>query len=95
MLYSKSGKRAGEILTATTSEATDAQLLSDGSTVHVKNGLVDIQGTVTANGYEADGFVYLEGGLLLVPGGAVTVSTGDALFLAEIVQVQISELPQS
>ena len=82
-------------MSATLSEATDAQMLSDGRTVYVKNGLVDIQGSVTANGYEADGFVYLEGGMLLVPGSVVTVSTGEALFAAEIVQVQIAELPQT
>ena len=90
LLYSETGKPAGEALTVETSDATDAQTLSDGRTVYVKNGLVDLEGTVTANGYDADGFVYLECGMLLVPGSVVTLSTGDALFLAEIVQVQLS-----
>ena len=91
LLYSESGKEAGEVLTVETSDATDAQTLSDGRTVFVKNGLVDLQGTVTAKGYDADGFVYLECGMLLVPGSVVKISTGDALFWAEIVQVQVAE----
>lgn len=92
-LFVESGKSAGEVLTVNTKDATDAQVLSDGQTVYVKNGLVDLEGTVSANGYETDGFVCLECGLLLVPGKTVTLSTGDALFVLEIVQVQLSELP--
>lgn len=94
-LYVDSGKRAGEVLTVNVTDATDAQTLSDGQIVYVKNGLVDLQGTISANGYQTEGFVYLECGLLLVPGKTVTLTTGDALFELEIVQVQIAELPDA
>ncbi len=95
MLYVESGKSAGEVLTVTSTDATDPQMLSDGQIVFVENGLVDLEGTVSANGYKSDGFVYLECGLLLVPGKTVTLSTGDALFALQIVQVEIVEAPNA
>ena len=95
VLYAESGKTAGEVLTVVTSDATDERVLSDGQTVYVKNGLVDLQGTISATGYESEGFVYLECGILLVPGKTVMLSTGDALFALEIVQVQIADLPNA
>lgn len=90
-LYSAEGLPMGEVLTCIRKEATDEQVLSDGRTVRVLNGLLDLSGSVTAVGYLADGFVYLNGGILLVAGGELTVSTGDALFTVRITSVQTSE----
>lgn len=94
-LYVESGKSAGKVLTVLSSDATDEQMLSDGQTVLVKNGLVDLEGTISANGYESDGFVYLECGLLLVPGKTVMLSTGDAVFALQIEQVEITDVPKA
>ncbi len=90
-LYTESGKSAGKVLTVNSADATDERILSDGRTVLVKNGLVDLEGTVSANGYESDGFVYLECGLMLIPGKTAELSTGDAIFALQIVQVEITD----
>ncbi|MBQ3003958.1 MAG: DUF4330 family protein [Clostridia bacterium] len=94
-LFAESGKSAGKVLTVNAADATDAQTLSDGQTVYVKNGLVDLEGTISANGYESEGFVYLECGLLLVPGKTVVLSTGDALFALQITGVEITDAPSA
>ncbi len=90
-LFSTSGVSVGEVLTCGSSAASDEQLLPDGRTVEVLNGLTDLTGSVTATGYSSDGFVYLDGGILLVPGGTLVVSTGDALFTFRITAVSVSE----
>lgn len=95
VLYTASGQEIGEVLTVTSADAADTEMLSDGRTVEVKNGLFDLSGTVTANGYEAQGFVYLECGQILVPGQTVTVTTGDAVFVLQITQVQIADAPET
>lgn len=90
-LYSETGADAGKVLSVLYLDATDTQRLSDGREVEVKNGLSDLSGAVSATGYESDGFVYLEGGILLIPGGTLTVSTGDAIFTLQITNVQVSD----
>ena len=90
-LHSVDGLPMGEVLTCIRSEAADELTLSDGRTIRVLNGLLDLNGSVTAVGYLADGFVYLDGGILLVAGGELTVSTGDALFQIRITGVQTAE----
>ncbi len=90
-LYSTDGQSMGAVLTCTRSEAADEQRLSDGRTVPVPNGLLDLSGSVTAVGSVTDGFVYLNGGILLVAGNEIAVSTGDALFTVRITSVQASE----
>lgn len=89
-LFDESGKELGEVLSAVCSDATDAELLPDGRAVEVKNGKTEISGAVSAKGYEANGFVYLEGGILLIPGGTLTVYTVDAVFTLQITDVQVA-----
>ncbi len=90
-LYSTDGQPMGDVLTCVRAEATDEQTLADGRTVPVPNGLLDLSGSVTAVGYVTDGFVYLNGGILLVVGNEITLSTQDALFTVRITSVQASE----
>lgn len=89
-LCNEEGTPMGEVLTCTSGEATDEWTLPDGQVVRVRNGLRLLTGTVTATGYEADGFVCLNGGVLLVPGETVYLSTGDAFFAVKITGVGIS-----
>lgn len=90
-LYASDGSVMGELLTCVAGDATDEQELPDGRTVRVRNGLYTVNGTVTATGYETNGFVRLNGGALLVPGETVYLSTADAFFAAEITSVRVSE----
>lgn len=89
-LYSAEGMPMGEVLACTSNAATDEKVLPSGQIAKVRNGLQDLSGTVTATGYEVDGFVYLNGGLLLVPGETVSVSTMDGFFALLITGVSIS-----
>ena len=89
-LYSEDGALMGEVLTCDSEAATDERILPNGQVAHVRNGLQLLSGTVTATGYEVNGFVYLNGGVLLVPGETVYVSTVDALFALQITGVSIS-----
>ena len=63
------------------------QILADGNAVSVKNGTLDLSGTVTATGYTVGEFVYLSDGTLLVPGGTLTVSTGEAVYTLTLTDV--------
>lgn len=89
-LYSEDGMPMGEVLTCSSEAATDERILPNGQVAKVRNGLLLLSGTVTATGYEVDGFVYLNGGSLLVPGETVYVSTVDAFFALQITGVSIS-----
>ena len=89
-LYSEDGMSMGEVLACDADAATDEKTLPGGQAVRVRNGLQTLSGTVTATGYEVDGFVYLNGGVLLVPGETVYVSTVDAFFALQITGVSIS-----
>lgn len=89
-LYSEDGAPMGEVLVCTSEAATDERILPGGQVAKVRNGLTLLSGTVTATGYEVDGFVYLNGGLLLVPGETVYVSTVDAFFALQITGVSVS-----
>lgn len=89
-LYSEDGKPMGEVLTCASEAATDEKILPSGQVAKVRNGLQLLSGTVTTTGYEVDGFVYLNSGLLLVPGETVYVSTVDAFFALQITGVNIS-----
>ena len=89
-LYSEDGMPMGEVLTCTSAAATDEKILPNGQVAKVRNGLLLLSGTVTATGYEVDGFVYLNGGMLLVPGETVYVSTVDAFFALQITGVSVS-----
>ena len=89
-LYSEDGAPMGELLTCNAEEATDEKILPNGQVAKVRNGLQVLSGTVTTTGYEVDGFVYLNGGVLLVPGETVYVSTVDAFFALQITGVSIS-----
>ena len=89
-LYSEDGMPMGEVLVCTSDAATDEKTLPGGQMVKVRNGLLTLSGTVTATGYDVDGFVYLNGGVLLVPGETVYVSTVDAFFALQITGVSIS-----
>ena len=89
-LYSEDGMPMGEVLTCSSEAATDEKILPNGQVAKVRNGLSELSGTVTATGYEVDGFAYLNGGLLLVPGETVYVSTVDAFFALQITGVSIS-----
>ncbi len=91
VFYNASGEKNGDILSVSKTPATDPHLLADGHTVQVQNGDVDATGTVSAVGYQADGFIYLEDGTKLVPGGRITVFTGDAVFVLQITGVHIVE----
>lgn len=86
------GHAAGKLLNCDSTEATDAVRLADGSTVQVYNELRDLTCTVVASGYEADGFVYLDSGILLVPGETLSISTGDAFFVVRITSVSLSDV---
>ena len=90
ILYSEDGMPMGEVLVCTSESATDERALPNGQMVKVRNGLSLLSGTVTATGYEVDGFVYLNGGMLLVPGETVYVSTVDAFFALQITGVTVS-----
>lgn len=90
-LYSADGTPMGEVLTCTSDAATDERILPSGEIVRVRNGLEVLSGTVTAIGYEAEAFVCLNGGVMLVPGETVYVSTGDAFFAFQITGVHISD----
>lgn len=89
-LYSEDGMPMGEVLACSAEAATDEKILPNGQVAKVRNGLVLLSGTVTAAGYEVDGFVYLNGGILLVPGETVYVSTVDAFFALQITGVSVS-----
>lgn len=89
-LYSEDGMPIGEVLTCSSDAATDEKILPNGQVVKVRNGLQLLSGTVTATGYEVDGFVYLNGGVLLVPGETVYASTVDAFFVLQITGVSVS-----
>lgn len=89
-LYSEDGTPMGEVLTCTSDAATDEKILPNGQAAKVRNGLLQLSGTVTSTGYEVNGFVYLNGGLLLVPGETVYVSTVDAFFALQITGVSVS-----
>lgn len=91
LLYSEDGMPMGEVLVCTSEIATDERALPNGQMVKVRNGLQLLSGTVTATGYEVDGFVYLNGGVLLVPGETVYVSTVDAFFALQITGVTVSD----
>ncbi len=91
ILYNESGEKIGDVLAVNRSAATDTVTLANGYTVEVKNGDMDIAGTVSATGYEADGFIYLGDGTMLVPGETVTVFTGEAVFVLQITGVHIVE----
>ena len=86
-LYNKSGAFVGTVLEVTVTDGTDEKTLSDGHAVKVKNGLTDLTGTVTASGYTVGDFVYLSDGTLLVPGGTVSVSTGEAVYTLTLTKV--------
>lgn len=90
MLYGEDGTPMGEVLTCASDVATDEKVLPGGQVVKVRNGLQLLTGTVTATGYEVDGFACLNNGVLLVPGETVYVSTVDALFALQITGVNIS-----
>ncbi|MBE6579563.1 MAG: DUF4330 family protein [Ruminococcaceae bacterium] len=90
ILLNASGAKNGEVLSVTKTPATDPHLLADGHTVQVQNGELDASGTVSAVGYEVDGFIYLADGTKLVPGGSITVYTGDAVFTLQITGVRIT-----
>ncbi len=87
-LYNSGGASVGKVLSVTVTDALDEKTLSDGNTVQVKNGFVDLTGTVTATGYTVGEFVYLSDGTLLVPGGTITVSTGDAIYTLTVTDVE-------
>lgn len=89
-LYNPSGAEAGTILTVTVEDAMDEQTLSDGHTVQVKNGALDLAGTVTAVGYTVGEFVYLADGTLLIPGGTIEVSTGEALYTLTVTSAKVT-----
>ena len=89
-LFSENGTPMGEVLTCVAEEATDETVLPGGQIAKVRNGLQLLSGTVTATGYEVNGFVYLNGGVLLVPGETVYVSTMDAFFALQITGVSVS-----
>lgn len=90
-LYDEDGMVLGELLLCQSAAATDRLYLADGRQIAVQNGLLDLTCSVTAAGYEADGFVYLDGGILLVPGQTMTVSTVDALFTVRVTMVSIAD----
>ena len=89
-LYSEDGMPMGEVLACSSEAATDERILPNGQVAKVRNGLQLLSGTVTATGYEVDGFVYLNNGVLLVPGETVYVSTVDAFFALQITGVSVS-----
>lgn len=89
-LYGADGTPMGEVLTCVSDAATDERTLSDGRVVRVRNGRQLLSGTVTATGYMAEGFICLNGGVMLVPGETVYVSTGDAFFAFSITAVTIT-----
>lgn len=91
VVYNESGEKTGDVLTVSRSAATDTLTLANGHTVEVKNGDMDIAGTVSATGYAVDGFIYLADGTMLVPGETVTVFTGEAVFVLQITGVHIVE----
>jgi hypothetical protein len=88
VLYNGGGESVGKVLAVVAAEATDDMLLADGNAVQVKNGSLDLSGTVTATGYTVGEFVYLADGTLLVPGGTVTVSTGEAIYTLTVTDVE-------
>lgn len=88
MLYNGAGAFVGQVLTLTVSDGADDQVLDNGKTVQVKNGNLDLTGTVTASGYTAGEFIYLSDGTLLIPGGTLTVSTGEAVYTLTITSVE-------
>ena len=87
-LYNKSGAFVGTVLEVTATDSTDKKTLDDGHTVEVKNGLTDLTGTVTASGYTVGEFIYLSDGTLLVPGGTISVSTGEAIYTLIVTEVE-------
>lgn len=87
-LYNSKGQSVGTLLAVTVTDGTDAQVLADGNAVQVKNGFLDLSGTVTATGYTVGEFVYLADGTLLVPGGTVTVTTGEAIYTLTLTDVE-------
>ncbi len=88
LLYNSAGVSVGQVLTVSATDAEDEKLLDSGKTVQVKNGSLDLTGTVTASGYATESFVYLADGTLLVPGGTLVVSTGDAIYTLTITSVE-------
>lgn len=84
------GTSMGEVLACISADSTDTWALPDGKIVDVRNGLLLLSCTATATGYETDGFICLNGGLPLVPGGVLEISTGDAFFTVRITGVSIS-----
>ena len=86
-LYNGKGQSVGKVLSVTAVDGTDEQILADGNAVSVKNGTLDLSGTVTATGYTVGEFVYLSDGTLLVPGGTLTVSTGEAVYTLTLTDV--------
>ena len=90
LLYNGEGEKTGDVLSVSRSAATDPHVLADGHIAYVQNGDLDLSGTVSAVGYSVDGFIYLADGTLLVPGGEITVFTGDAVFTLRVTGVQIA-----
>lgn len=88
VLLGSDGSKLGEVLVCSTENAVTAETLTDGTIVGVPNGKLTLLGSVSAKGYTAGDFIYLQNGELLVPGGTLRVSTGDAVFELKITSVQ-------
>ena len=88
VLYNDSGAEVGTVLDVTAADAVDEKTLSDGHTVQVQNGTLDLAGTVTAVGYTVGEFVYLADGTLLSPGGTIVVSTGEAIYTLTVTSAE-------
>ncbi len=88
VLMDADGNEIGEILNVRTADAFTPESLTDGTVVQVANGKQIVTGNLTAKGYLSGEFPYLNNGTMLVAGGRLQVSTGQAFAELEILSVQ-------